>query len=140
MRLLFLLLIGYSILLVGTVELFPQFFIELFAPDHAELIKIGVPGIRIFLFGMMFMGAQSACQQTFLSLGEAKISMFLAFLRKLILLLPLILILPHFIEPGTTAVLLAEAVADILAVIVTINIFIWRFPKILKQKELESKA
>lgn len=139
-RLLFISLVAYSFLLVGTVELFPQFYISLFAPDNPELLKIGIPGIRIFMFGMMIMGAQNACQQTFLSLGEAKISMFLAFLRKLILLLPFILVFPIFIKPGTTAVLLAEAVADIIAVCITVFIFSKRFPCILKEKELHSQS
>ncbi len=137
-RLLFQALIVYSLLLVGSVELFPQFYIELFAPDNAALMEIAVPGIRIFMFGMMFMGAQSACQQTFLALGEAKVSMFLAFLRKLILLLPLILLLLLFVKPGTTGVLLAEAVADILAVSVTVIIFSKRFPQILAKKRQET--
>ena len=101
-------------------------------------MEIAVPGIRIFMFGMMFMGAQSACQQTFLALGEAKVSMFLAFLRKLILLMPLILLLPLFVKPGTTGVLLAEAVADILAVSVTVIIFSKRFPQILAKKRQET--
>ena len=72
--------LSFSIAAIGMVELFPKFFLGLFTND-AELINIGINTMRLFLVGMAVMGAQSACQQTFLALGEAKISVFLACLR-----------------------------------------------------------
>lgn len=69
---------------VALVEVFPTAFLKMFTNDQ-ELIDIGINATRLFLAGMSVMGAQCACQQTFLALGEAKISMFLACLRKIIL-------------------------------------------------------
>lgn len=74
---LFALCLGFSLLVVSFVLINPSFFIKLFTPDE-QLIAIGTEGLRIFMFGMLIMGAQSACQQTFLALNEAKISMFIA--------------------------------------------------------------
>lgn len=122
-KILFLSCLIFSFTLVATVELFPQFYIGLFS-DDPTLMEIGVPGIRVFMFGMMFMGAQSACQQFFMSLGQAKVSMFVAILRKIILLIPLVLILPFFIKPATTGILLAEAIADTLAAFITFILFV----------------
>ena len=72
---------------------------------------------------MFIFGAQIACQQTFLALGRAKISLFLALLRKVVLLVPLIFILPNFTENGLFGVLLAEPVADIIACATTVISF-----------------
>ena len=80
-------------------------------------------------------GAQIACQQTFISLGNAKCSLFLALLRKIILLIPLIYILPAFIENKTNAVFLAEPVADIIAVSCTVMLFAAQFKKAMAQLE-----
>lgn len=120
--LLFIVCLSFSLLVVSTVLINPAFFIKLFTPDE-QLIAIGTDSIRIFMFGMLIMGAQSACQQTFLALNEAKISMFIALLRKIILLIPLALVLPTVANLGTTGILLAESISDILAVIVTVVLF-----------------
>ena len=114
--------ISFSIIVVGCVELFPSVFLRMFTPD-INVIEIGIPSVRIFLIGMIIMGAQIACQTTFLAVGEAKSSMFLALLRKVILLLPLAIILPRIGGLGITGVFLAEAIADFIAVIVTIIYF-----------------
>lgn len=124
--------LAYSVCLVGLIEIFPGFFIGMFSNDP-RVIEIGTFGIRIFMAGMLIMGAQSACQQTFLALGEAKISLFLALLRKVILLIPLALILPLVGGLGTTGLYLAEAAADFLAVITTMTLFTIR-SKALFQK------
>ena len=100
---------------------FPEVFIGLFTPDP-EIIKIAARGLRIYSIGFLIFDAQTACQQIFLALGEAKISMFLALLRKVILLIPLSLILPKF-ELGTDGLLAAEPVSDILAVCATVTMF-----------------
>ena len=79
------------------------------------------------------LGFQLACQQTFMTLGQAKVSLLLACLRKLILLIPLIFILPLFFESKVFAVFLAEPVSDIIAAVVTVTVFFTRFDKILKK-------
>ena len=93
--------------------------------------------MRIYFGGMCLVGAQIACQQTFLALGQAKTSLIIAMLRKIVLLVPLIFILPMFIEDGLTAVLLAEPVADIIAIISTVIIFIVFYKKTFNNKEEE---
>ena len=78
-------------------------------------------------------GAQIACQQSFMALGQAKISLFLACLRKIILLIPLIFILPMFLENKVFGVFLAEPVSDIIAALVTTIAFLSQFNKILNK-------
>ena len=80
----------------------------------------------------MLMGIQLACQQTFIAIGNAKTSLFLAIYRKIILLIPLIYILPRFFEKKDMAVFLAEPVADFVAVTTTAILFAWQFRKALK--------
>ena len=83
----FLVMLGVSLAVaVGTVlgvELFPRVFLGMFSSDP-EIVELGVAPLRIYMLGFAFMGSQFACQQTFLGLGEAKISMFVALLRKVI--------------------------------------------------------
>lgn len=109
---------GVTTVVVGAVELAPQLFLGLFSSD-AELIALGTAPLRIYMLGFFFMGAQLACQQTFLGLGEAKISMFVALLRKVILLLPLSLVIPRvFGALGLSQLVglyVAEPVSDIIS-------------------------
>lgn len=119
----------FSIVVIGFVELFPNVFLGLFTNDK-ELISLGTNATRLFLAGMAVMGAQSACQQTFLALGEAKISMFLACLRKIILLFPLALILPHIASLGVWGLFLAEPVSDFIAATCTTTMFYFRSKKL----------
>ena len=109
---------GVTTVVVGAVELAPQLFLGLFSSD-AELIALGTAPLRIYMLGFFFMGAQLACQQTFLGLGEAKISMFIALLRKVILLLPFSLVIPQvFGALGLSQLLglyVAEPVSDIIS-------------------------
>lgn len=79
--------------------------------------------MRIYMAGAFLLGAQIACQQTFLSLGQALITMLLAMLRKIILLIPLIYILPMVLADKVTAVFLAEPIADVLAAVTTVIVF-----------------
>ncbi|OUN22928.1 MATE family efflux transporter [Flavonifractor sp. An82] len=140
-KLLFISAFSFSCTACLALELFPHAFVLLFN-DKPELVDLAVWALRIYVAGMFMLGVQTSCQQTFVALGQAKISLFLALLRKIILLLPLILILPRLI-PGhqVMAVFLAEPVADVLAALTTGLMFLWRFPRILKrrQKELEGK-
>ena len=80
-------------------------------------------------------GAQIACQQTFVALGQAKKSMLLALLRKVILLVPLIYILPNFFSNKVFAVILAEPIADFLATATTVTVFLLSIKKILRAAE-----
>ena len=124
----------FSCTACAALELFPHAFVALFN-DKPELVELTTWALRIYASGMFMLGVQSACQQTFVTLGQAKTSLFLALLRKVILLLPLILILPR-IFPGqeVMAVFLAEPAADILAGLTTGSIFLWRFPRILERR------
>lgn len=121
-KLLFIICVAYSALMVSLIMIFPEFFVSIFN-NKPELVEITSWAMRIYFVGMCLFGAQIACQQTFLALGQAKTSLIIAMLRKIVLLVPLIFILPMFIEDDLTAVLLAEPIADIIAIISTIVIF-----------------
>ena len=121
-KLLLLTCLSYSTLIVILLMLFPDFFVSIFN-NKPELMEITTWSIKIYFAGMFIFGAQIACQQTFLALGRAKISLFLALLRKVVLLVPLIFILPNFTKNGLFGVLLAEPVADIIACATTVISF-----------------
>ena len=139
-RLLLISALTFSCAACAVLELFPGVFVALFN-DKPELVELAVWALRIYAAGMFMLGIQIACQQTFVALGQAKISLFLALLRKIILLLPLILLLPRFLDDKVFAVFLAEPAADILAALTTGIMFLWRFPRILERrsKELSEK-
>lgn len=120
----------YSTVMVVLLMIFPEFFVGIFN-DKPELVEITSWSIKIYFSGMFIFGAQIACQQTFLALGQAKISLLLALLRKVILLVPLIFILPMFMKNGLQAVLIAEPVADIVACFTTIISFSIFYKKVL---------
>ena len=127
---------GYAILFWTICMFMPQIFAQIFTNDPA-LIEYTVWAMRIYLAGIFAMGFQNSCQQSFMALGQAKISLLLACLRKVILLIPLIFILPMFFENKVFAVFLAEPVSDILAATITTIAFFSQFNKILnggKQK------
>ena len=88
--------------------------------------------MRIYRPASGIFGIQIACQQSFVALGQAKVAIFLALLRKVILLIPLILLLPRLgiFENAAFAVFLAEPVADTLAVCTTAAMFFTRFGKL----------
>ena len=135
-RLLFASALVFSFTVWGAIELFPGAFVALFN-DKPELVSIAVWTLRIYVGCMFMMGIQFSCQQTFVALGEAKVSLFLALLRKIILLIPLIYILPHFFGNQVLAVFVAEPAADFLAATTTGLIFLWRFPHILRRRAAE---
>ena len=101
--------------------------------NDPSLLQITSNSIKIYFAGIFIFGAQISCQQTFLSLGQAKISLFLALLRKIILLIPLIFILPMFVDNGLFAVLLAEPVADVIAALTTVACFTVFYKKTLSK-------
>ena len=118
------------------LELFPGLFVRIFN-DDPTLVEYATWTLRVYSAGLFAMGMQHACQQSFVALGQAKISLFLALLRKGVLLIPLIFILPCFLENQVFAVFLAEPVADILAAATTGTLFFTRLPKILRKREIE---
>lgn len=130
-KILFAVCLGYSALLWALAELFPGALAALFTND-AALIDMCRWAMRVYMFGAGLMGAQLACQQTFIALGRAKISTFLALLRKIILLIPLVFILPAVMPDPVRAVFLAEPISDIIAVTVTCALFFKNFNKILR--------
>jgi len=109
----------------------PQFFSKLFTNNKA-IIDMATSGLRIYMGGVFAMGVQIACQQTFIAMGNARTSLFLALLRKVFLLIPLILILPKFISNKVFAVFLAEPISDIIAATVTGILFYRDFSSTLR--------
>lgn len=122
--------IGYSFVLWLAVMLVPQVFARMFTPD-AALIEYASWAARIYMAVSLIFGIQIACQQTFIAIGNAKASLFLACLRKLILLIPLIYVLPLIFPDKAMAVYLAEPVADAIAVSVTGVMFAKQFKRAL---------
>lgn len=133
-KLLLLLCLAYTTAMWALAELAPGVLVGIFTND-AELIELSKWALRIYMAGILLMGAQTACQQSFVAFGNAKVSAFLAMLRKLILLIPLIYILPVFIEDKVFAVFLAEPIADVLAVSATCTLFAITFKKLLAEME-----
>jgi Na+-driven multidrug efflux pump len=126
--------VACSVTLELLVQMFPGVFVALFN-DKPEFTAVAVSALRIYSAGLFMFGVQCACQQTFMALGQAKVSLLMALLRKIILLIPLIYILPPFFADKTFAVLLSEPVADICAATVTGTVFFLQFPKILRRRE-----
>ena len=112
--------------------LFPKAFASIFTSD-ASLSEYTSGVLRIYMIGIFATGFQISCQNSFVGLGQAKISLFLAILRKLVLLIPLILILPMFMSDQVFAVFIAEPISDILAATITTIAFVTKFNKILEE-------
>lgn len=139
--LLFIMAEAYMFFCWGAVELFPQGFIRLFSNSNGELYTTAIWTLRLYVATIGLFGIQSAVQQTFISTGQAKASIFIACLRKVILLIPLIFILPCFFENKVFAVFLAEPVSDFISVATAFGIFLWKFPGMMRGlKDEESQA
>jgi len=123
---------GYATLFWLLMLAAPGLVASIFTSDIA-LIEYTTWAMRIYMAGFFAIGFQIACQQSFMALGQAKVCLLLACLRKLILLIPLIFILPHILPNQVFAVFLAEPVSDILAAAITVITFLTRFDKILEQ-------
>ena len=122
----------YAAVLWLTVLLFPKAFAAMFTTDPALLDYTG-SALRIYFAVLVIFGIQMACQMTFTSLGKAAASITVAVMRKFILLIPLIYIMPQILKSNQTmAVYMAEPIADILAVTFTAIIFTFQFRKALK--------
>ncbi|MBO5008244.1 MAG: MATE family efflux transporter [Clostridia bacterium] len=131
-RLLLTTCLTYSIALWAAVMVVPGVFVKIFTSD-STLAQFAAPMLRIYLGGLGLFGIQIACQMTFTSLGKAANSIVVAVVRKFVLLLPLIYIMPSLLADKTQAVYMAEPVADIIAVTFTAILFTFQFKKALKE-------
>lgn len=129
-KLLLICCVTYSTVFWALCMFTPKLFISIFT-STAELIDFSEWSIHIYMAAALVFGVQIACQQTFIALGNAKTSLFLALLRKVILLIPLIYVLPRLVPDQVFGVFLAEPVADTIAVSVTGSMFIYSFRKLL---------
>ena len=111
----------YAGVLWATTMLFPQLYIGMFTPDQ-ELIAYAIPAVRIYMAASLLFGIQLSCQQTFVALGNAKNSLFLA-------------VLPQFFADKVLGVFLAEPVADTIAVTVTVLLFRVKFTACMREME-----
>lgn len=126
---------GYSIVLWAIVMLFPQMFAMMFTSDNA-LLSFTSQALRIYMASMFMFGIQIACQMAFNALGKAKDSIIVAVMRKFILLIPLIYIMPAIFKANqTNAVYMAEPVADFIAVCFTAILFTFEFKKAMKENK-----
>lgn len=130
-RLLITVSIIYAVLLHLAIMLVPKAFVAVFTTDR-ELIEFASPMMRIYFAGLALMGVQTACQLTLTALGKAVSSIIVAVVRKFVLLIPLIYILPHVMADRTMAVYMSEPAADVIAVSFTAVLFAVKFRKILK--------
>ena len=125
--------VTYSVILWMIIMIFPQIFAGMFTSD-STLLAFTKTSLRIYMAVVFIFGVQIACQMTFISLGRAKDSIIVAIVRKFVLVIPLIYILPHIFRGNqTNAVYMAEPVADILAVTFTAILFFFEFRKALAE-------
>ncbi len=124
----------YSVVLWAVIELVPGVFVSIFTPDPA-LREFAAPALRVYMGGILLFGIQIACQMAFTSLGKAVNSIVVAVVRKIVLLIPLIYILPNLVSNKVMGVYLAEPVADVLAVTFTAILFAFQFKKAMKEIE-----
>ena len=120
---------SYASILWLLVELMPSVFVAIFTEDP-ELAELSCWALRIYMASVFLMGLQTSCQQTFIAFGNSKTSAFLAIFRKVIVLIPLIFILPLFLEDKVFAVFLAEPIADAVAVLTTVTLFFFEMRKV----------
>lgn len=133
-RLLLVVCMSYSVIMWGCVMLFPESFAGIFTAQ-AALREFAGKALRIYFAGIVLFGIQIACQMTFVSLGKAGCSVIVAVVRKFVLLLPLIYLVPLFVKNKTTGVFLAEPIADVTAVLFTAVLFIFQFRSAMKKIE-----
>ena len=122
----------YSTALWAIAMFAPIVYIRIFTQDGA-LTEFSIWAMRIYMGASLLFGAQLACQQTFIAIGDSKTSLFLALLRKVILLIPLIYILPNFFENKVFSVFVAEPIADSIAVCTTVTLFLLSFRRIRRE-------
>jgi Na+-driven multidrug efflux pump len=131
--------LGYTMIFWMVAMLVPHVFVGIFNKTP-ELLETTTWALRIYMAVSGMFGIQMAVQQTFVSLGQAKLSLFIACLRKIILLIPLIFILPGFFENKVLAVFLAEPISDFISVTVAATLFLLNIRKILNKKVVSSNS
>ncbi len=119
-----------TLLLAGIAVGKPGLYARIFT-DNQELIELTCSVMPVYFLGITIFGIQSSCQSTFLALGQAKVSLFIALLRKVILLIPLAIILPRYM--GVIGIYRAEPIADIISVLTTTVLFFITFKKIMRE-------
>lgn len=130
--------LGWTMFTWLLVMIFPQLFASIFTSD-AALIDFTKTALRIYLGSMGLFGIQMACQMTFVSIGNAVSSITVAVMRKIILLIPLIYIMPHILADKTLAVYAAEPVADFLSVCFASTLFFFQFRKALRNMDASGR-
>lgn len=129
-RIVVIVMFTFNLVFILFLLCFPRLVASAFTNDQMLIETVGKV-LPVFLTGMSIFGLQRACQNMFVALGQAKVSVFIALLRKVILLVPLAIILPHFI--GMKGVFLAESISDATAAICCTVIFAIQFPRILRK-------
>lgn len=130
-KLLLLVSVIYSTVLYVIIMIFPKGFASLFT-DNIELINYTGSVIRKYFAVLLIFGIQIACQMTFVSIGNAKCSIIVAVVRKFVLLLPLIYLVPMIIDNKIIGVYLAEPISDFISVTFTTILFAFQFKKSIK--------
>ena len=120
-----------TLVLAGVAIFFPEVYTGLFT-NNKELLELTCKVMPVYFLGISIFGIQCACQTSFISLGQAKVSLFIALLRKIILLIPLAIILPKFM--GVMGIYRAEPVADTISVLTTSVVFVITMKKVLRNK------
>lgn len=124
---------GFRLITTVTCMIFPEFYAGFFT-NEKELVKLTGQVMPVFLAGMIVFGLQNGIQPVFLALGQAKVSLFIATLRKIILLIPLAIILPRFL--GVMGVYYAEPISDIISAVTATTLFLLNIKKILSEESL----
>ena len=124
--------VSFAAILWLLSELTPGIFVAIFTSDP-QLTALACWALRIYMASVILMGLQISCQQTFIAFGNSRVSAFLAIFRKIIVLIPLIYLLPLFLEDKVQAVFLAEPIADFIAVATTATMFAFSFRSTLKK-------
>ena len=125
-----------TLILGGVAVLAPGVYAGIFT-NNEDLIRLTCQVMPVYFLGITIFGLQSACQSTFLALGQAKVSLFIALLRKVILLIPLAVIFPKFM--GVMGVYRAEPVADVISVVTTCGLFVLTMRKVLRDMDNDQK-
>ena len=126
--------LAYTLTIWAAVMIFPRAFVSIFTPE-ADLIAFASRALRVYFSGTLLFGIQISCQMTFVSLGKAVSSVAAAVVRKIVLLVPLIYIMPMFVSDQTLGVYMAEPIADLLAVTFTSILFAFQFKKAIRRIE-----
>jgi len=126
--------LAYTLTIWTAVMIFPRAFVSIFTPE-ADLIAFASRALRVYFSGTLLFGIQISCQMTFVSLGKAVSSVAAAVVRKIVLLVPLIYIMPMFVSDQTLGVYMAEPIADLLAVTFTSILFAFQFKKAIRRIE-----